>query len=59
MLYDYIIIGAGIIGSCVARELSRYDVKTLVLEKENDVANIQVWPIVQLSIPGTILNPDL
>ncbi|MDY0010745.1 MAG: FAD-dependent oxidoreductase, partial [Candidatus Izemoplasmatales bacterium] len=41
MLYDYIIIGAGIIGSCVARELSRYDAKTLVLEKENDVANIQ------------------
>jgi glycerol-3-phosphate dehydrogenase len=41
MLYDYIVIGAGIIGSCIARELSRYDVKTLVLEKENDVANIQ------------------
>lgn len=41
MLYDYIIIGAGIIGSCVARELSRYNAKTLVLEKENDVANIQ------------------
>jgi glycerol-3-phosphate dehydrogenase len=40
-VYDYIIIGAGVIGSCIARELSRFDVKVLVLEKENDVANVQ------------------
>lgn len=40
-MYDYIIIGAGIVGSCVARELSRYNLKALVLEKENDVANVQ------------------
>ena len=40
-MYDYIIIGAGVIGSCIARELSRFDVKVLVLEKENDVANVQ------------------
>lgn len=40
-MYDYIIIGAGVIGSCIARELSQYQVKVLVLEKENDVANVQ------------------
>lgn len=37
-MYDVIIIGAGVIGSSIARELSRYDMKTCVLEKEIDVA---------------------
>ena len=41
MIYDYVIIGSGIIGSCVARELSKYQTKVLVLEKENDAANGQ------------------
>lgn len=40
-MYDYTIIGAGIIGSLIARELSKYDIKVCVLEKENDVANVQ------------------
>ncbi|TVP85687.1 MAG: FAD/NAD(P)-binding oxidoreductase [Acholeplasmataceae bacterium] len=40
-MYDYIIIGAGIIGTCIARELSRFDVKVLVVDKEPDVANHQ------------------
>ncbi len=40
-MYDYVIIGAGIIGSFIARELSAYNLKVLVLEKENDVANVQ------------------
>ncbi|MGD9760966.1 MAG: NAD(P)/FAD-dependent oxidoreductase [Candidatus Izemoplasmatales bacterium] len=40
-LYDYIIIGAGVIGSNIARELCRYQTKVLVLDKENDVANVQ------------------
>ncbi|MEW8974329.1 MAG: NAD(P)/FAD-dependent oxidoreductase [Tissierellaceae bacterium] len=38
-MYDITIIGAGIVGACIARELSKYDLKVLVLEKENDVAN--------------------
>ncbi len=38
-MYDVVIVGAGIIGASVARELSRYDLKVKVLDKENDVAN--------------------
>lgn len=36
-MYDVIIIGAGVSGSAVARELSRYKIKVGVLEKEEDV----------------------
>lgn len=36
---DVVIIGAGVVGASVARELSRYDLKVTVLEKENDVSN--------------------
>ena len=36
-MYDVIIIGAGVIGSAVARELSRYQLHILVVEKEEDV----------------------
>ncbi len=38
-MYDIVVIGAGVVGTCVARELSKYDLKVLILEKENDVAN--------------------
>ena len=37
-MYDVIIIGAGISGTTLARECSKYQLKTLVLEKEYDVA---------------------
>ncbi|MBP5342616.1 NAD(P)/FAD-dependent oxidoreductase [bacterium] len=37
-MYDCIIIGSGIIGSSIARELSKYKGNFLVLEKENDVS---------------------
>ena len=37
-VYDVIIIGAGAVGCAIARELSRYSISTLVLEKECDVA---------------------
>lgn len=36
--YDIIIIGAGAVGCAIARELSRYDLSVVVLEKECDVA---------------------
>lgn len=35
---DIVIIGAGVVGSAVARELSRYKASILVLEKGNDVS---------------------
>lgn len=36
-MYDIIIIGAGVSGAAIARELSRYQAKICVLEKEEDV----------------------
>ena len=36
-MYDVAIIGAGVIGAGVARELSRYNLKIIVLDRENDV----------------------
>ena len=38
MNYDIIIIGAGIVGCSIARELSSYNGSVVVLEKENDVS---------------------
>ena len=35
--YDVIIIGAGVTGTAIARELSRYQCKVCVLEREEDV----------------------
>ncbi|MBI9106410.1 MAG: NAD(P)/FAD-dependent oxidoreductase [Spirochaetales bacterium] len=37
-MYDVVIIGAGVSGGTVARELSRYNLKVIVLEKETDVS---------------------
>ena len=37
MIYDVVIIGAGVSGSAIARELSRYQAEICVLEKEEDV----------------------
>ena len=39
-MYDVVVIGAGVVGASVARELSKYKLKTLVLDKENDVGNV-------------------
>ena len=36
-MYDVTIIGAGVVGASIARELSRYMLKTLVLEKNIEV----------------------
>lgn len=38
MCYDVAIIGAGVIGALTARELSKYNLKTVLLEASNDVA---------------------
>ncbi len=38
-MVDVVVIGTGIMGACVARELSRYNLNVVVLDKENDVSN--------------------
>jgi len=38
MEYDVIIIGGGVTGAAIARELSRYSLKTALLEKEEELA---------------------
>lgn len=38
-MYDVVIVGAGVVGCAIAREISRYKLKSLVLEKENDVCS--------------------
>ena len=37
-MYDVAIIGAGVIGAAIARELSRYNLEIVILDKENDVS---------------------
>ncbi len=37
-MYDIAVIGAGVIGTAVARELSRYNLNIVMLERDNDVA---------------------
>jgi glycerol-3-phosphate dehydrogenase len=37
-VYDVIVIGGGVVGCAVLRELARYDLKLLLLEKEADLA---------------------
>ncbi|MHA1410917.1 MAG: NAD(P)/FAD-dependent oxidoreductase, partial [Candidatus Odinarchaeia archaeon] len=37
--YDVTVIGAGVVGSAIARELSRYAINVLVLEKGSDVCS--------------------
>ena len=36
-MYDVAIIGAGVIGAAIAREMAKYQVKVCVIEKEEDV----------------------
>ncbi len=38
MTYDVVIVGAGVVGGLIAREISRYNLKVALLEKCNDVA---------------------
>lgn len=59
-MYDVIIIGAGVTGCSIARELSRYKLKTLVLEKDEDVctgtskANSAIVHAGYDAVPGTM-----
>jgi glycerol-3-phosphate dehydrogenase len=37
-IYDIAVIGAGVVGALTARELTKYDLKVALIEKESDVA---------------------
>lgn len=57
---DVVIIGGGVVGSCIARELSRYELDVLLLEKEEDVcsgtskANSAIAHAGFDAVPGTL-----
>lgn len=38
--FDVLIIGAGVTGAMIARNLAKYDLKVALLDKENDVGNL-------------------
>ena len=38
-MYDAAIIGAGVVGSAIARELSKYNINACVIEKDEDVCS--------------------
>ena len=56
--YDVIIIGAGVVGSAIARELSRYDLRIAVLEKEAEPAFGVSKSNSGIIHPGTQNPPD-
>jgi len=37
-VYDVVVIGGGVVGCAILRELSRYDLRLLLLERETDLA---------------------
>ena len=61
-MIDVIIIGAGVVGCNIARELSRWHLKTTVLEAHDDVAcgttkaNSAIIHSGHSSAPGTLMS---
>ncbi|HLA07228.1 MAG TPA: FAD-dependent oxidoreductase [Anaerolineales bacterium] len=59
-LYDVAIIGAGAVGSAIARELSRYPLRVVLLEANSDVgmgtskASTAIWHTGYDATPGTL-----
>lgn len=59
-MYDVVIVGAGVVGCSVAREISKYKLKTCVVEKCNDIgmgsskANSGIVHAGQDPMPGTL-----
>ena len=37
-MFDCVVVGAGVVGGLVARELTKYNLSVCILEKESDVA---------------------
>ncbi|MFH1309852.1 MAG: NAD(P)/FAD-dependent oxidoreductase [Candidatus Omnitrophota bacterium] len=57
-VYDVIIIGGGIVGTAIARELSKYKIKTALLEKEEELAFGVSKSNSGIIHPGTQNPPD-
>ena len=59
-VFDIAIIGAGAVGSAIARELSRYDLKVILLEANSDVgmgtskASTAIWHTGYDATPGSL-----
>jgi L-2-hydroxyglutarate oxidase LhgO len=59
-IYDIAIIGAGAVGSAIAREVSRYDLKVVLLEANSDVgmgtskASTAIWHTGYDATPGSL-----
>ena len=59
-IYDIAIIGAGAVGTAIARELSRYDINVVLLESNSDVgmgtskASTAIWHTGYDATPGTL-----
>ena len=58
MNYDVIIIGGGVTGAAIARELSRYRLKIVLLEKEAELAFGVSKSNSGIIHPGTQNPPD-
>ncbi|MCG2712919.1 MAG: NAD(P)/FAD-dependent oxidoreductase [Candidatus Omnitrophica bacterium] len=56
--YDVIVIGAGVVGTAIARELSRYKLNIAVLEKEQELAFGVSKSNSGIIHPGTQNHPD-
>lgn len=57
-MFDVIIIGGGVVGTSVARELSRYKLKICILEKEEELAFGVSKSNSGIIHPGTQLSPE-
>ena len=59
-IYDVAIIGAGAVGSAIARELSKYDINVVLLESNSDVgmgtskASTAIWHTGYDATPGSL-----
>ena len=75
MIYDVAIIGAGVVGSCIARELAKYKLNICMIDKADDVAcgtskansgiihaGFDAKPgtlMAKLNVEGTAMYPEL
>ncbi len=57
-MFDLVIIGAGVVGTSIAREMSHYKLKICILEKEEELAFGVSKSNSGIIHPGTQVSPD-